>query len=80
MGILYNVPMRLTISVKPNARNEKIEKVSEKEYRVWLKAPARKGLANQALVEFLSSYFDRPKSAIVIYKGTGSRKKIVDIL
>ncbi|OGW15664.1 MAG: hypothetical protein A3G93_06500 [Nitrospinae bacterium RIFCSPLOWO2_12_FULL_45_22] len=72
--------MRVTVWVRPNARNEKVEKVSDGEYRVWVKAPAREGKANQALIEVLADYFDRPRQAIILYKGASSRKKFVEIL
>jgi len=72
--------MRVTVWVRPNARNEKVEKVSDGEYRVWVKAPAREGKANQALIEVLADYFDRPRQAIILHKGASSRKKFVEIL
>jgi uncharacterized protein len=71
--------MKVIVSIRPNARIEKVEQVSDAEYRVWVKAPAREGKANEALIEILSKYFDRPKQAIILCKGTSSRKKVVEI-
>ena len=56
--------MRMTVWIKPQARSEKVEKVSDLELRVWVKAPAREGKANGALMGLLADYFGRPKSAI----------------
>jgi hypothetical protein len=72
--------MRVIVWIRPNAKIEKVEKVSEGEYRVWVKAPAREGKANNALIEALANYFDRPKQAIILRKGASSRKKVVEIL
>ncbi len=72
--------MRITVLIKPNAKIEKVEGVSNGEYRVWVKAPAREGKANEALIKVLSQHFDRPRSAITLIKGTASRHKVVEIL
>jgi uncharacterized protein len=71
--------MRITVWIKPNAKVENVEKVSEGEYRVWVKSPPREGEANQAMIEVLVRYFNRPKQAIVLWKGAASRKKVVEI-
>ena len=72
--------MRVTVLIRPNAKMEKIERVSDHEYRIWVKAPAREGKANEALIQVLAGYFDRPKRAITLLKGASSRKKLVEIL
>ena len=71
--------MRIIVWVRPNAGSEKIERLSGDEYRVWVKAPAREGKANEALIKVLAHYFKRPKQTIVLRKGASSRKKIVEI-
>ena len=71
--------MRLTILIRPGSKMDKVEKVSHQEYRVWVKAPAREGKANEALIRVLSDYFDRPKRAITLLQGASSRKKVVEI-
>jgi uncharacterized protein len=71
--------VRITVWIKPNAKVENVEKVSEKEYRVWVKSPPREGKANQAMINVLARYFNRPKQAIVLWKGATSRKKVVEI-
>lgn len=71
--------MRLAIRVQPNARNEKVEKISEREYRVWVKTPAKEGKANEALIRVLADYFNRPQRAVTILKRAASKKKIVEI-
>ena len=53
--------MKIFIKVKPNSKNEKIEKIDENHFNVWLKVPAREGKANKRLVELLSKYFNLSK-------------------
>jgi uncharacterized protein len=71
--------MRITVHVKPGAREECIEKVDERTYRVWVKAQPKDGKANSALVELLAEYFETSKSTVEIISGQGGRHKIVEI-
>ena len=72
--------MKLTVMIRPNAKVEKVEKVSEGEYRVWVKAPPREGRANEALIRILAEYFGRPRSAVTLLHGVASRRKRVEVL
>ena len=67
------------VTYKPGAKAEAIEKLADCEFSVRVKAPAREGKANEALIRALSGYFNIPKSRISIVSGLGSKKKIVDI-
>ena len=49
--------MRVVVSVRPKARIEKGEKISDGEYRVWVKAPDREGKADEALLVNLFKNF-----------------------
>jgi uncharacterized protein (TIGR00251 family) len=71
--------MRLSVKVKPNSKEERIEKISDSEFLLWVKAVARENKANQAVLKLLSEYFDRPKTAITVIKGHKSKNKIVSI-
>lgn len=72
--------MRITVTVKPNAKEARIEKTGEREFTARVKAPPVEGRANEALVELLSEHFGIPKSRIAIARGGASRKKFVDII
>jgi len=72
--------MILNIKVKANSRQESVEKISEKEYCLRVKAPAQEGKANKAVIKLLSEFFDIPKSMVIILKGETSKNKIVEIL
>jgi hypothetical protein len=71
--------MKLTIFAKPNSKEAKVEKVDETTYKVFVKEPPVKGLANRAIVNLLADYFDVSISAIRIVSGYTSRTKIIEL-
>ncbi len=72
--------MKILVRLRPNAKVEKIEKVSDLEFRVWVRAPAKEGKANEALIAALAAYFKRPKRVITLIRGAKSREKVLEIL
>ena len=72
--------MKYTISVKPNAKQTKIVRISETELCVHLHAAPQDGKANEELVRVLSKFFHVPQLRICISKGATGRKKIVDVV
>ena len=72
--------MKLEIIVKPNAKKENVEKISENSYRVSVKAPPKEDKANVAVIAALADFFDVPKSHIHIVLGARNKKKVVKIL
>lgn len=71
--------MKLSVKVKPNAKQQKIEEDEAENLTVWLKSPPTEGKANQELIELLSQKFKVPKSQIAIKSGQNSRQKIIEI-
>lgn len=72
--------MRIYVKVIPRSSRNKIELLSEGDYKVWLTAPPVDGKANQALIELLAVHFQVAKSQIEIVGGKTCRKKMVDII
>jgi len=70
--------MKLFVKVKPGSSVEKIEKVSDSEFNVWLKERAEDGKANRRLINLLAKEFKVNVKQIKI-KNPTSKKKIVDI-
>ena len=68
--------MKIKIKVKPNSSQEKIEKISDEEYEVWIKEKPVDGKANIELLKLLKKYFGRE---VKIKSGFTSRRKIVEI-
>lgn len=71
--------MKIFLSVKPAARENKIEKIDEDSYKVWVKEPAEKGKSNRAIIKNLAEYFKVPSGRVRIVAGHTSRSKIVEI-
>ena len=70
---------KVSVTVKPNARHPSVEKISEAEFRVTVRAPAQEGRANRAVIEALAEFLAVPKSTLRIVRGQSSRKKLVEI-
>jgi len=71
--------MRIYLKVRTRSSQQKVEKISEGDYKIWVRAVPEKGKANQEIAEILSDYFKVGKSAIEIVGGRTSSKKIVDV-
>ena len=71
--------MKITVIAKPSACEEKVEKVSENEYKVSVKEPAKEGRANWAIERALGNYFKISPLRVRIISGHQSRRKIVEI-
>jgi uncharacterized protein (TIGR00251 family) len=69
--------MKIKIRLHPNSSRERIEKISEDFYEVWIKEKAIDGKANKYLEKFLSKYFGKD---VQIKSGFTSRNKIVEVL
>ncbi len=66
----------INVKVVANARKEEVQEFNGG-LKVYVKAPAVEGKANQALIEVLANYFNVKKSKIEIVKGEKSKVKKV---
>lgn len=71
--------LKIWVTVKPQAKNEEVRKIAEGEYVALVRAPAREGKANEALIALLANHFAVAKSSVKIIRGQRSRKKLVEI-
>lgn len=73
--------MRISIIVKANAKQNKIDPPTggAKLFKILVKAPAKEGKANEAVIKLLAEYFKISKLAIKIICGLKSKNKILDI-
>jgi uncharacterized protein (TIGR00251 family) len=83
--------MKIVVKVKPNAKVEEVERVTQpsllledkKEldvYKVSVKAPPVGGKANKAVIKALADYFDVAPSLVNLVSGTTSKNKIFEII
>ena len=70
--------MRVYIQAKPNAREEKIEKIDETHFTV--REPPVNGLANVAIRKALAAHFKVAPSCVRLASGFSSRNKVFEIL
>lgn len=71
--------MKLSITIKPNARQNAVQVREDGGLIVLVKAPAAEGKANKKLIEVLSKFLGKPKSSISVVHGKTSRHKIVEV-
>jgi len=67
------------VKVIPGASSDKVLALSESALKVYLKAKALEGKANEALIRVLSDHFGVPKSRIKIVRGEKSRNKLIEV-
>jgi uncharacterized protein YggU (UPF0235/DUF167 family) len=72
--------MRIAVKVKPGAKTERVEKLGDNSFAVWVKTKPVEGKANAAAVEALAEYFGVSKSRVTLIKGAASRNKVFEIL
>ncbi len=72
--------MKITVTVKPNSRQEGVTELSNGEYRVAVNAPALEGRANDAVIRVVALHWGVRKSAVSIRMGHRGRKKVIEIL
>lgn len=66
--------------ISRSSKNEIMGQMPDGVLKVKLTAPPVDGAANEALIELLSEYFKKPKSAFTIQKGASKKTKIIEIL
>jgi len=71
--------MKITVKVKTKVKEERVEKVGDNVFVVWVREPAEKGKANSAVIKAIAKHFKIPQSNVQIASGLSSRQKIVII-
>ena len=76
---MFEFKMRIYLKVITRSSQQKIEKISEGDYKIWIRAVPEKGKANSEVTKVLAEYFEVGKKSVEIVGGKTSSKKIVDI-
>ncbi len=71
--------MKIFVKAKPSAREEKIKKISETNFMVWVKEPPIKGKANKAIAAVIAAHFNIAPSRVILLAGSSSRQKIFEV-
>lgn len=70
--------MILNVKVKPNSKEEKVEKIGENKYKIDVKEPAEDNKANIRVINLLSKALNAPHKNIKI-KNPTSRDKLIEV-
>lgn len=71
--------MKIIVKAKPNSRENRVQKIDESNFVVFVKEPPIQGKANAAIITLLAKYFNTSPLLIEIISGRTSRTKIVKI-
>lgn len=71
--------MKIIVKTKPGAKIDKVEKIDEANFLVYIKEPPINGRANAALVKLLATHFDISPSLVEIISGYMARVKVIEI-
>jgi uncharacterized protein (TIGR00251 family) len=84
--------VKIIIHAKTRAKEEKVLRITQDqldlqtgqnnkmpEYKVWVKAPAVDGKANEAIIKALAEYFEITQSQVKLISGKISKKKVFEI-
>lgn len=66
---------KILVQVRPNSRQESVERSEDGVFIIRVNAPPRDGKANQRVVELLSQHLGVPKSKIELVSGGKSKLK-----
>lgn len=66
----------LSVHAQPKASRTKIVGLHGEALKIAVQAPPVEGAANEALLEFLASFFGVAKRAVVLRTGETARKKV----
>jgi hypothetical protein len=71
--------MRLRVSVKPGARQERVSREPDGSLLVSVTARAQEGKANAAVVKAVAKALRVPRSSVRIVSGLSSRTKMLEV-
>lgn len=76
---LHTFYMKIFIIAKPNAREDKVEKINNTHFIVWTTEPPVKGRANFAIIKLLAEYLKISRLKIKIVSGWTSKQKVIEL-
>jgi len=71
--------MKIFVKAKPNAKENKVEKIDDQHFTVSVKEPPMDNKANLAIIELLSEYFNVPISNVRLIAGRTTKNKVFEI-
>ncbi len=71
--------MYIKIRAFPDFHSDKIEKLADDKFKVYVKAPAKNGQANKAICELVANYFGNPEGGVKIVSGHIGPSKLLQV-
>lgn len=71
--------MKITISVKANSKENKLELLPDESYKAYVKAPAQEGKANEAVKKLLAEHFGVSRSEVSLKAGQKAKNKVFSV-
>lgn len=71
--------MKIAVKVRPNAKENRVEKIGDNNFSVRVKAKPVEGRATGAVIKALADYFGVSKSRVILLKGQTSKQKIFEV-
>lgn len=71
--------MRIFVKAKPRSKEDKIEKINENHFVVFVKEAPEKGKADEAIIKVLAQYFKVNRADISLISGFSSKNKLFEI-
>lgn len=72
--------MKITVLAKTKKKENKVVKIDDTTFKVYVKEAPEEGKANNAIIKLLAEYFSVPKSNIQLLLGETSKQKVFVIL
>jgi len=72
--------MVLNIKVITNAKQNRVEKIGDDNFKVYITQKPEKGKANKKVLELLAKYLDISKSRLIIRLGEKNKNKKIEII
>ena len=72
--------MKIFVTAKPAAKEEKVEAIDDTHFRVSVKEPPIKGRANGAIINAIATHLGISPGRVRIVAGNTSRNKMLEIL
>ena len=71
--------MKVFVRAKSRSKEERVEKIDDTHFVVFVKEPPAQGKANKAIMKALAQYFGVPVHSIKLTSGFSSKEKTFEL-
>jgi len=70
----------IKIKLHPKSKKQKVEKISEEKFEIWVKSKAEQNLANMEMLEILAEFLEIERGKLKIISGHHRPSKMIEVL